>query len=110
MPTRSNKSSKSSASQTTAKGKTKKKGAEPSPTAGADPPIIVDGGGSIAVDLPPKFKDEGSTPNGGKKYKHDLGNLTNMVITSPDNYTVNPTSGDITVKLKSTSKITVNYG
>jgi hypothetical protein len=48
MPTRSNKTSKSSAPQMTAKGKTKK-GTNPKPTAGADPPIIVDGGGSVTI-------------------------------------------------------------
>jgi hypothetical protein len=48
MPTRSNKSGTSSAAPTNAERKPKK-GTHPSPTAGADPPIIVDGGGSVTI-------------------------------------------------------------
>jgi hypothetical protein len=108
MPTRSNKSGKSSAAPTSAERKPKK-GTHPSPTAGADPPIIVDGGGSIVVDMPPKFKDKGSAPSGGKKFKHDLGDLASMEITGAGSCTVDPASGKISVTLKPTSQISISY-
>jgi hypothetical protein len=110
MPTKSNKSDKSAAAQTTSKGKGKdKKGGAPPPTAGADPPIIVDGGGSIGVDIPPKFTDLGGPPGGGKKFKHGLGNLTSMEILRAGSCTVDPATGKITITLNRTSYISVNY-
>ncbi|MDT7541229.1 MAG: hypothetical protein QOE33_1133 [Acidobacteriota bacterium] len=108
MPTRSNKTGQSSAAPTTATSKIKKDG-KPSPTAGADPPIIVDGGGSIAVDMPSKFKDKGVLPGGGKKFKNDLGDLSSMEITGAGSCTVDPASGKITVTLKPTSRISISY-
>jgi hypothetical protein len=47
MPTRSNTGATSPAAQTT--GKKVKKGGNPTPTVGVDPPIIVDGGGSVTI-------------------------------------------------------------
>jgi hypothetical protein len=106
MPTRSNKTSKSSASQTTAKGKTKK-GTNPKPTAGADPPIIVQGGGSIGMNVPPKFTANGSGPN-GQQFRHGAGNIVNVEITNPAASTTGP-SGAITVTLNLNSRVKINY-
>jgi hypothetical protein len=63
----------------------------------ADPPIIIQGGGSIDLDVPSKFKEKSSGPN-GKKFKNDLGNLESIVIDDA-----------VTIKLKPTSKIVINY-
>lgn len=67
------------------------------PALDADPPIIIQGGGSIYMDVPPKFKEKSSGP-GGKKFKHDLGYLDSIVI-----------DDTVTIKLNPTSKIVVNY-
>lgn len=64
-----------------------------------DPPIIVQGGGSIEMNLPPNFAAQQTGPGGGKHFKHNLGKLTTLVIDDP------PT----TVTLKPNSKITINY-
>jgi hypothetical protein len=102
MPTRTDKTGKTYTPQTASKSGAAKKtamAAPPPPPAPADsdPPIIVQGGGSIHLNLPPKFINSGDDPV-GKKFKNALGNLDNVVI-----------DDTITIKLKPTSKIVINY-
>jgi hypothetical protein len=63
----------------------------------ADPPIVIQGGGSIDMDVPPKFKEKSSSPS-GKKFKNEFGDLDSVVIDDA-----------VTIKLKPTSKIVINY-
>lgn len=63
----------------------------------ADPPIVIQGGGSIDMDVPPRFKEKSTGPK-GKKFKDDLGTLDSVVIDDA-----------VTIKLKPTSKIVINY-
>jgi hypothetical protein len=63
----------------------------------ADPPIVVQGGGSIDMDVPSKFKEKSSGPH-GKKFKNEFGDLDSVVIDDA-----------VTIKLKPTSKIVINY-
>ena len=44
-----------------------------------DKPIIVQGGGSVDLDVPSKFKEKSSGPN-GKKFKSDTNNLASIQI------------------------------
>ena len=44
-----------------------------------DPPIIVQGGGSIEITVPPKFKERGTSAK-GKHYKGDTINLVSVQI------------------------------
>ena len=44
-----------------------------------DPPIIVQGGGSIEITVPPKFKDKGASPK-GRHYKDDVVELVSVQI------------------------------
>lgn len=44
-----------------------------------DPPIIVQGGGSIEITVPPKFKDRGTTTK-GRHYKGDTVALVSVQI------------------------------
>jgi hypothetical protein len=64
---------------------------------GSDPPIIVQGGGSIHMDMPHGFKDNG-TDTDHKKYKHDTGDLAELVI---DN--------GAPIPLKKDSRIEIRY-
>jgi hypothetical protein len=43
-----------------------------------DPPIVVQGGGSVNLDLPPQFKENGNNPN-GKKFRSEK-NLASIEI------------------------------
>lgn len=56
----------------------------------SDPPIIVQGGGSVDLDLPPKFKEKNHGPK-GKKFKNDTGNLASIEIDG-QSYSLTPTS------------------
>ncbi len=51
----------------------------PELAAEGDRPIIVQGGGSVDVDVPPKFKEKSSGPN-GKNFKSDTNNLASIQI------------------------------
>jgi hypothetical protein len=62
-----------------------------------DPPIIIQGGGSIDVDVPEKFKEKGSGKKGGK-YKGETQNLVSVVI-----------DGGAPITVKADSKIEINY-
>jgi hypothetical protein len=62
-----------------------------------DPPIVVQGGGSIDVDIPEKFKEKGSGKKGGK-YKGDTQNLVSVVI-----------DGGTPIAVNANSKIEINY-
>ncbi|MCA1630087.1 MAG: hypothetical protein LC785_13055 [Acidobacteria bacterium] len=62
-----------------------------------DPPIVVQGGGSIDVDIPEKFKEKGSGKKGGK-YKGDTQSLVSVVI-----------DGGAPIHVNATSKIEINY-
>ena len=44
-----------------------------------DPPIIVQGGGSIEITVPPKFRERGSSPK-GKHFKDDIVELVSVQI------------------------------
>lgn len=44
-----------------------------------DPPIIVQGGGSIEITVPPKFKERGSSAK-GKHFKDDTVELVSVQI------------------------------
>ena len=71
---------------------------DPEPQAAeSDPPIIVQGGGSVDLDLPPKFKEQSSGPQ-GKKFKSDTNNLASIQI---DNGTPIPVNRN--------SKITIYF-
>ena len=65
--------------------------------AASDPPIIVQGGGSVNLDLPLKFKEQSSGAQ-GKKFKSDTNNLASLQI---DDGTLIP--------LNRNSKITINF-
>lgn len=64
----------------------------------ADPPIIVQGGNSVDVDVPGKFKDKGPDGKGGKKYRNDEQHLDTLTI---DNGTP--------IQLQPNSKIVITY-
>ena len=66
-------------------------------TPAVDPPIIVHGGGSVDVDLPPKFKEQSSGAQ-GKKFKSDTNNLVSIQIDDGKPIPVNKNS-----------KITINF-
>jgi len=63
----------------------------------ADRPIIVQGGGSVVLDLPPKFKERSSGPN-GKKFKSDTNNLASIQI-----------DGGKPISLNKNSEIIINF-
>jgi hypothetical protein len=56
-----------------------------------DPPIVVQGGGSIDLDVPEKFKEKGSEKKGGK-FKGETQNLVSVVIDGGEPIPVNTTS------------------
>jgi hypothetical protein len=62
-----------------------------------DPPIIISGGGSVHMDMPHGFKDNGTDAD-HKKYKHDTGDLAELVI---DN--------GAPIPLKKDSRIEIRY-
>ena len=72
-------------------------GPAPAPDADTEPPIIVQGGGSIDMNVPPRFRDHG-TGSHGKKFKDAAGTLESVVI---DDTT--------TIKLKPDSRIEIRY-
>lgn len=49
-------------------------------TGPGDPPIIIQGGGSIVVRLSKKYKDDGDDPKGRKKLKYDDLDLVSVTI------------------------------
>jgi hypothetical protein len=65
--------------------------------AAVDPPIIIQGGGSVEVDLPSKFKEKSSSA-AGKKFKSDTSNLVSIQIDE-----------DTPIVLNKNSKITINF-
>ncbi|MDT7604113.1 MAG: hypothetical protein QOF61_2110 [Acidobacteriota bacterium] len=98
MPTRPYKTGKPPAGEQTAQSKRKKStGSGGAPLDDSDPPIIIQGGGSVDMFVPGKFKEKTSGPK-GKGFKNDLGNLASIEI-----------DGSITIALKSTSKIVIYY-
>jgi len=67
----------------------------PQPAAAeVDPPIIVQGGGSVDIDVPAGF----NAPSGGKKFKNDKANLDTLQINT-----------DTPIKLNKGDKITITY-
>lgn len=65
---------------------------DPQASASSDPPIIVHGG-SVAVDVPASFQDEG-----GKKFKNDKVQLVSLQINE-----------DTPIALNKNDKITITY-
>ena len=63
----------------------------------ADRPIIVSGGGSVDLDLPSKFKERSSGPE-GKKFKSDTNNLASVQI-----------DGGKPIRLNRNSRIVINF-
>jgi hypothetical protein len=68
----------------------------PGPGGGSDPPIIVQGGGSVHMDMPHGFKDNGADAD-HKKYKHDTGDLAELVI---DNGTPIPLNKNSRIEIR----------
>ena len=62
-------------------------------------PIIVQGGNSVEVDVPGKFKENGPGGNGGKKFKNSEHHLISLTI-----------DGGTPIALQPTSKIEIKYG
>lgn len=62
----------------------------------SDPPIVIQGGGSVDMDVPSKFKEK-SSGSKGKRFKHDIGNLVSIVIDGK------------TTPLNKNSRIEINY-
>jgi hypothetical protein len=58
-----------------------------------EPPIIIQGGGSVFLNIPTKFKEKG-TNKGGGKYKNDTQNLISIQI---DNREPIPLDADSTI-------------
>ncbi len=56
-----------------------------------DPPIIVQGGNSVDVNVPDKFKEKGPGSRGGKKYRVDDRDLDYLTIDGK-RYDLNATS------------------
>lgn len=69
---------------------------QPQPTE-SDPPIIIQGGGSVQITVPPKFKEHGSSPN-GKHFRDDTGSLASIQINE-----------DAPITLNRDDKITIYY-
>ncbi len=69
----------------------------PDLTEDGDRPIIVQGGGSVDLDLPPKFKEKSSGPD-GKKFKSDTNNLVSVQIDNGK-----------PISVSKNSKITINF-
>jgi hypothetical protein len=109
MATKQDRPGKSSTTQQTAKGKGRAKQSPSADADGADLPIIVQGGGSIDVDMPVKFNANGTGPLGGKKFKNGLGDLTSMEVTNAGACTVDPATGTISITLNRTSRISISY-
>ena len=65
--------------------------------AASDPPIIIQGGGSVQITVPPKFKEHGTTVK-GKDFKDDTGDLASIQINE-----------DTPITLNKTDKITIYY-
>lgn len=63
----------------------------------ADPPIIIQGGGSVDLDLPVQYKEK-SKDSKYKKYKSDTGNLASIQI-----------DGGKPISLNKKSKIIINF-
>lgn len=63
---------------------------------GADPPIIVQGGGSVHMDMPHGFKEQEANAS-HKKYKHDAGDLVELVI---DNGTPIPLNKNSRIEIR----------
>ncbi len=57
----------------------------------SDRPIIVQGGGSVELDVPPKFKEKSSGSH-GKKFKSDTNNLASLQIDNGKPITLNKNS------------------
>ncbi len=66
-------------------------------TSESDPPIIIQGGGSVSITVPPKFKEHGNSPK-GKEFKDDIGALVSIQINE-----------DTPISLNSNDKITIKY-
>ena len=56
----------------------------------SDPPIIIQGGGSVELDLPVQYKEK-SKDSKYKKYKSDTGNLASIEIDG-QSYSLTPKS------------------
>lgn len=67
------------------------------PAAESDPPIIIQGGSSIQITVPPKFKEHGNSTN-GKDFKDDTGTLASIQINE-----------DTPITLNKTDRITIYY-
>ena len=64
---------------------------DPQPqVAASDPPIIIQGGGSVQITVPPRFKEHGVTVK-GKDFKDDTGNLASIQINEEKPITLNKT-------------------
>ena len=66
----------------------------------ADRPIIVQGGGSISVDLPEKFEEEGGTGKRGGKFRNRDQDIISITVDGKP----------VDVDLKKNSRIEINYG
>jgi hypothetical protein len=71
---------------------------ENNPQAEVDPPIIVQGGGSIEMNVPPRFRERGSGVR-GKQFKDDAGTLSRIQINENEPIILNP-SDKITIYYK----------
>lgn len=58
---------------------------ENNPQTDVDPPIIVQGGGSVDIDVPAGF----TAPTGSKKFKNDKVNLVSLQINEDTPITLN---------------------
>lgn len=69
-----------------------------------DPPIIVQGGGSVSITVPPNFSDQSAVQyqqesgGHGKDFKNDGVNLVSLQIDE-----------DTPIPLNKNAKITINY-
>jgi hypothetical protein len=66
-------------------------------SAPADPPIIVQGGNSVDVDVPDKFKEHGTDKKGGK-YRVEDRDLVSLTIDGKE------------YPLNATSRVEIRYG
>ena len=64
----------------------------------SDPPILIQGGGSISITVPPRFREHGNSDK-GKDFKDDTGNLYTLQINEDTPITLNRTD-TITIRYK----------
>jgi hypothetical protein len=63
-------------------------------TAASDPPILIQGGGSIEIDVPASFQEQG----GAKRFKNEQVNLVSLQINE-----------DTPIQLNKGDKISITY-